>query len=208
MTGVGEGGRLTYTDAVKLLDRYGRGESWQRHCYAVSQLAFRFGTLFSGRYDIDLSFLRTAALLHDIGRYKTHDPIMHGVAGYRLLTGLGYHREAFVCASHVLFGMERDRAVQYGLPPEDFLPRSFEERLVPVLDSLVEFDRPTTIERRLSSIHSRYKDNPSFLEAIGGAAMKAREFIGKMDREFRISMEQIAAETLDDASSSAPGPSD
>ena len=187
---------LSYEDASRLIHEYGKGAIWMKHCIAVSRLGARFGEIFSERYDIDLNFLKTAALLHDIGRYKTHDPIMHGVEGYRLLSDCGHHREAFVCASHVLFGLGRAEAVRYGLPPVDFIPVTFEECLIPVLDSLADGDRPATIETRLSSIRERYKGDDFFLHRLEALAMKTREYISRMDEEFGISMEKVAAEIL------------
>src|SRR5512140_1863383 len=127
-----EVGTLSYDEALKLICHYGNGSIWIRHCMAVSRLAARYADIFSVKYDLDKCFLKTAALLHDIGRYKTHDPILHGLEGYRLLTGLGHHREAFVCASHILCGLEKDEAVQYGFPEREFMPRTLEERLIPV----------------------------------------------------------------------------
>ncbi len=192
---------LKYGDALSLVDRYGKDASWIRHCKAVSVLAKRYAEIFSAGYDLDAGFVRTAALLHDIGRYKTHDPIMHGVEGYWLLTNLGYHREAFVCASHILCGLERDEAVRHGLPDQDFIPRTFEERLIPVIDSLVEFDRPTTLHARVASIQRRYQGNDAYLQRIEQAAEKVQRFMDHVNREFCISMEDVAAETL----SAGPG---
>ncbi|MDA8079493.1 MAG: HDIG domain-containing protein [Nitrospiraceae bacterium] len=187
---------LKYGDALLLVNQYGRDAAWILHCKAVSLLAERYAAIFSSGYDIDADFVRTAALLHDIGRYKTHDPIMHGVEGYWLLTNLGHHREAFVCASHILCGLEREEAVRHGLPDQDFIPRTFEERLIPVIDSLVEFDRPTTLHARVASIQLRYQGNDGYLQKIEQAAEKAQRFMDHVNREFGISMENVAAETL------------
>jgi uncharacterized protein len=191
-----ENGSLSYDGALKLLHHYGDGSIWLGHCIAVSRLASRYADIFAARYTLDKDFLRTAALLHDIGRYKTHDPILHGLEGYRLLTGLGHHKEAFVCASHILCGLEKDEALQYGFPEQEFMPRTLEERLIPVCDCLVEFDRPTTLAKRVVSIKRRYDWNEHFLQRIETAAERVRNFIDDADREFGISMETIAAKTL------------
>jgi len=188
---------LSYDDALKLLYSYGKDAAWIRHCLAVSRVAARLGEIMSPKCTFDKEFLRVGALLHDIGRYKTHDPVLHGVEGYRLLTGLGHHREAFICASHVLCGMPGREAVLYGLPEQDFFPATLEQKLVPVIDSLVEFDRPTTLEQRCRSIIKRYKGNEQFLRRFLEAAKKAKVFLAELDNDFGISLEQIAAETLE-----------
>ncbi|MEW6116666.1 MAG: HD domain-containing protein [Nitrospirota bacterium] len=189
-------GILTYDAAFDLLSRYGNGTEWKNHCVAVAKVAMRLGELLSSVYALDAAFLRTASLLHDIGRHRTHDPILHGVEGYYLLTGLGHHREAFVCISHIMFGLTSDEAVQYGLPEEDFVPRTFEEQLVPVIDSLVEGDRPVTIEQRLASIRSRYRGNDYFLARIEEGAIKVREMISHIRRDSGVSLETVVAEVL------------
>ena len=192
---------LSTDDAHELLHRYGGDAAWIRHCKAVSRVAARVGALMTPKYGLDVEYLTKGALLHDVGRYKTHDPIMHGVEGYRLLTTLGHHREAFICASHILCGMPRAEAIRFGLPDQDFLPQSMEQRLVPLIDSLVEFDRPTTLEQRVLSINRRYHDNAWFLGRMQHAAAIARALLDEVNLELGISLEQVAAETL---SSDAP----
>jgi len=187
---------LSYDDALILLHRYGGNQVWIRHCKAVACVAARVGALMEAKYDLDVAYLKAGALLHDIGRYKTHDPIMHGVEGYRLLTTLGHHDEAFICASHVLCGLPRSEASGFGLPDQDFLPVTMEQRLVPMIDSLVEFDRPTTLEKRVLSINQRYHGNTWFLGRMEQAAAKARGLLDELNLDLGISLEQVAAETL------------
>jgi len=187
---------LSYKEAHSLLRCYGRDTAWIRHCLAVSRVAERLSKAISLNCSHDAEFLRVGALLHDIGRYKTHDPVMHGVEGYHLLMGLGYEREAFVCASHVFCGMPQAEAVRYGLPDQDFLPRTLEERLVPLIDSMVELDRPTTLEQRMLSLNRRYQGNGPFLERMQQAAQIARGLLRDLKNDFGISLEQLAAEAL------------
>jgi uncharacterized protein len=191
---------LSHDNAMKLLYRYGKEAAWIRHCLAVSRVAQRVGEIMAPRCALDTEYLTTGALLHDIGRYRTHDPIMHGVEGYWLLTGLGHDREAFICASHILCGMASAEAVLYGLPQQDFIPTTLEERLVPLIDGMVEFDRPTTFAERCESIAQRYQGNERFLQRFSVAATKAKEFLDQLHNDFGISIEQIAAEALADRS--------
>jgi HD superfamily phosphodiesterase len=163
---------------------------------AVGKVAAAFAEIFSAKCNHDPGFLQTAALLHDIGRYKTQDPILHGVEGYWLLKSLGYPSEAFVCASHIFYGLNKMEAAQYGLPEEDFLPRSFEERVIPLIDFLVEFDRATTLYDRFTSLRTRNKGNDFFLAKLDHAQRKARFLMAELDQEFNISMEKVAFQAL------------
>jgi uncharacterized protein len=187
---------LFYEEALTLLNSYGRDAAWIRHCRAVARVAERLSGALAPHNCLDTEFLRVGALLHDIGRYKTHDPVMHGVEGYHLLMGLGHEREAFVCASHVFCGMPRAEAMRYGLPEQDFLPRTLEERLVPLIDSVVELDRPTTLEHRMRSIYRRYEGNGPFLARMTQAAATAEGLLLGLKDEFGISLEKLAAEAL------------
>jgi uncharacterized protein (TIGR00295 family) len=187
---------LSYDEALRLLYQYGKEAAWIRHCLAVSRVAGHIAAIIAPQHGLDANYLKVGALLHDIGRYKTHDPILHGVEGYRLLMGLGHHREAFICASHVLCGMSGAEAVLFGLPEQDFIPDTLEQRLVPLIDGMVEFDRPTTLERRIASISARYKGNDAFLQRFGHAARISRIFLDRINSEFGISLEHIAAQAL------------
>src|SRR5512136_3102473 len=124
---------LSRDESIGLLAEYGKRAAWVKHCFAVADSASRLSHVIESRYAIDRKYLWSAALLHDIGRCVTHDPIMHGVEGYNLLMKLGHSREASVCISHILFGLEASEAVQFGLPAHDFIPRTIEERLVPLV---------------------------------------------------------------------------
>ncbi len=187
--------RLKYADALDLLHEYGNGQPWVAHCMAVSEVAHFCGEVFGQSHQIDIEFLRTAALLHDIGRYKTHDPILHGVEGYRLLNRLGYAHEAFVCASHILYGLSSGEAAQCGLPRRDFIPSSMEERLVPLIDFLIEFDRPTTLAKRFDSLRAR-SENQFFLEKLASAERIADDYMEHINRKFSVSIEEMAARAI------------
>ena len=187
---------LAYDGAVTLLHRYGGEAAWTRHCRAVSLVAERAGQALEEHCAVDRDFLRVAGLVHDIGRYRTHDPVQHGVEGYRLLTSLGHHREAFICASHVQCGLSASEAAQAGLPEQEFMPRTLEERLIPVLDSIVEFDRPTTVEQRFASLSRRYQGNGAFLDSIDRSHRRVRAVLDDLERRYPISLERIALEAL------------
>jgi putative nucleotidyltransferase with HDIG domain len=187
---------LSYSHALEILRKYSKGEVWANHCIAVGKVAAAFAPIFAEKCNSDSEFLQAAALLHDIGRYKTHDPVLHGVEGYWLLNNLGFPSEAFVCASHIFYGLNKTEAALYGLPEEDFFPRSFEERLIPLVDFLVEFDRATTLDDRFTSLRSRNNGNDFFLAKLDYAQCKAGSFMSELNQEFDISMEAVAFQAL------------
>ena len=187
---------LPYENALKILDQYGNGAAWTQHCLAVADSATIISEALKEKVNLDIEFLRSAALLHDIGRYVTHDPILHGVEGYKLLSEMGHHKEAFVCASHILYGLNSREAIQYGLPEKDFIPISFEEKLIPLIDFMVEFDKPTTLNDRFTSLRQRNIGNDYFLTKLDAAEKTAASFLLGVKEKFDISLEEIALRTL------------
>jgi len=185
--------KLSRHEAIGLLAGYGRGAAWTKHCTAVADAAACVGSVLQERRAIDLDALWSTALLHDIGRCVTHDPIMHGVEGYNLLMKLGHQDAAFVCASHVLFGLDASDAARFGLPAQDFVPRTHEERIVPLVDFLIEGDQPTTLDRRFRALRQRNASNDLFLERLDRARCAAAAFMTQLDEETGRSVEAVVA---------------
>lgn len=90
----------------------------------------------------NLEFIKTAAMLHDIGIFQTDSPafgctgkhpyICHGILGSELLRNKGYQKLALVCERHVGAGISIADIQQHHLPlPErDMIPISIEEQLI------------------------------------------------------------------------------
>lgn len=187
---------LTIQTANKILTHYADSAPWGNHCRAVAKLAGALAEALSAKTRIDVHYVRRGALLHDIGRYKTHHPVQHGIEGYLLLNRLALPREAFICASHILFGLDAESAVKAGLPGRDFIPHTIEEKLVPLADFLVQHDRGTTLDQRFASLRKRNSDHPLFLIQLDRAEQSAREFHTELDIHFAINAEQFALKYL------------
>lgn len=90
----------------------------------------------------DLGFIAEAAMLHDIGIYRTaaakigcagRDPyIRHGVIGRQMIEAYGWTDHALVCERHVGVGITVEDIQTQGLPlPErDMLPTTIEEIII------------------------------------------------------------------------------
>jgi uncharacterized protein len=111
------------------------------HCLVVRSVAEQL--LLPG---IDADLVRTGALLHDIGVYRLYDEagnldhgayLRHGVAGYDLLTELGWPEQlARFCAHHTGMGLTRADVLsqRLPLPVADYLAESAEEELLMYAD--------------------------------------------------------------------------
>ena len=130
------------------------------HCIAVSRLAGKIArnARENGR-SVDVGFVETAALLHDVGRGQTHG-IMHGVEGARVMKG--FPRYARVCERHVGGGISMHEAAELGLPPKDYLPKTLEERIVCFADKLMDGTRKMCLDEVVRKFQGRLgKDHPT-----------------------------------------------
>ena len=107
------------------------------HSEAVAKRAVRFARVLKKRgVKVDAGLVTDGALLHDIGRVKTHG-LRHGYVGGQMLRGLGFGKKiARIAEVHVAAGISGTEAKRLGLPARDFLPESVEEKLVWYADKL------------------------------------------------------------------------
>lgn len=114
------------------------------HCIRVSEKAVEMGeSLVEAGVELDMGFLESAALLHDLGRCRTHG-IRHGVAGAKIL--VCYPRYARVCESHIGGGIPASEAADLGLEEKDFIPETIEEKLICLADKLTREDEYVDID--------------------------------------------------------------
>lgn len=117
--------------------------------------------------NLDKLFLEEAAMIHDIGIFKTNahgidcvgtEPyICHGYLGADLMRKEGYPRHALVCERHTgagisLLDIEKN---DLPLPHRDMLPVSLEEQVICFADkffSKTHLDREKSIESARKSI--------------------------------------------------------
>ena len=90
----------------------------------------------------DIKFIEQAAMLHDIGIFKTHCPnihclgsapyICHGVLGREIMEGMGYPRHALVCERHTGAGITKKNILENALPLpiRNMVPISIEEQII------------------------------------------------------------------------------
>jgi uncharacterized protein (TIGR00295 family) len=149
--------KFTAGDAENLLKKYSSGEEAFNkvlsHSRAVKELALKMASRVKG---VDMDFIDTASILHDIGRFECPPgpkTIFHGVKGSEILKKEHLPRHALVAERHVGSGITKDEARKLGLPTRSYLPKSKEEKIICMADSLIFGDKPGTFEQVLE----RYK---------------------------------------------------
>jgi uncharacterized protein (TIGR00295 family) len=147
----GPGRWPTEEECIALLDRAGCGRKVIEHLRMAEKISMAIvqaitarcestsspdGKVASGTVKVDAGLVRAGALLHDIGRGRTHG-IRHAVAGAEVAHELGLPEELqLIIEKHIGAGVERGEAVRLGLPPKDYLPLTVEEKIVAHADNL------------------------------------------------------------------------
>ena len=152
---------------IELLKKYAPNEeSFKKvldHSKAVQRAALRIAEdiIANGRH-VDINFIITASLLHDIGRFQcppgTKESIKHGIIGAGILRKEGLdERYALVCERHIGSGITKEdiQEQKLDLPLKDYMPESIEEKIITYADNLIfegendTWDREGTIEQAI-----------------------------------------------------------
>tara|TARA_Y100000310_G_scaffold343886_1_gene453698 strand:- start:1666 stop:2211 length:546 start_codon:yes stop_codon:yes gene_type:complete len=95
----------------------------------------------------DLQFIEEAAMLHDIGVFKTDEPtidchgtekyIRHGVLGREILEKEELPKHAPICERHTGVGISKEQIERENLPlpARDMIPLTVEEEIIALADS-------------------------------------------------------------------------
>ncbi|WP_455392004.1 HD domain-containing protein [[Eubacterium] cellulosolvens] len=134
----------TRDECLSILRKFNCPKKVIRHILVVTELALKIAQYFP---EADLELLEAGALLHDLGRSRSHD-VNHAVVGSEMARRLGLPDEVVhIIEHHIAAGIPKAEAVKLGLPAKDYTPRTLEERIVAHADNLVEYYERCTIER-------------------------------------------------------------
>ena len=115
------------------------------HCQLVANKALTVARKL-GLSDERMQFIEEAAMLHDIGIFKTDAPsigctgtlpyICHLVEGAKILEAEGLPRHARVAERHASTGLTQEEIEAHGLPlpPKDLIPETVEEEVISYAD--------------------------------------------------------------------------
>jgi uncharacterized protein (TIGR00295 family) len=140
-------------EALALLKKYGASEDVIRHVKMVRDYAMEIAEQNPAA---DRELVEAGALLHDIGRTRTHG-IDHAVAGAEILRKEGVdERIVRIVERHVGAGLTKEDAVYLGLPPKDYLPETIEEKIVCHADNLIGNRTHITIHDAIRTAQERW----------------------------------------------------
>ena len=162
-------------EAVALHRKYGSGQVIIEHCETVARVAKVLAEEFARRgHQVDLQAVVAAAMLHDIGRSKTHT-IRHGVEGSQIVENEGADKKVVeIVRKHVGAGIAPEESTRLGLPDLDYIPRTLEERIVCFADKMVDRNKVRSFEEEVRRFRIKSHDvgrlialKESLQEALG-----------------------------------------
>ncbi len=123
----------TKDECIAFLAEAGCSEGVIEHCKAVEKHARKIAQ----KTEANMELVTCGALLHDIGRGKTHR-IQHAVIGGDIARELGLSEDiARIIEKHIGAGLSPSEAESLGLPERDYNLNTLEEKIVAHADNLV-----------------------------------------------------------------------
>ena len=108
-------------------------------------------------FKIDFALVEAGALLHDIGRSKTHS-VHHAVVGAEIAESAGLPDSVVaIIKRHVGGGITASEAEELGWPEDVYVPITLEEKVVAYADKLIEKGKRAPIDITIEKLESERK---------------------------------------------------
>lgn len=145
--------------AIRLLHKIGCSENVIRHCEAVSKLAKETAEICQKKgLEVNLELVEIGALLHDIGRSKTHS-VHHAVDGAEIAKNTGLPNSVVaIIERHVGGGITAVEAAELGWPRGTYVPLTLEEKIVSYADKLIGTSNRVPIKNTLDKLREEKLD--------------------------------------------------
>jgi uncharacterized protein len=140
---------MDYDHALRLLREHFGDNNIARHSIATSRKAVEIAEkIRKAGHPVDIELVSVGALLHDIGRCRTHD-IEHNYEGGRLLREMGFEELARAVERH-------GSNVFDEIHPSEL---TLEEKIIYLADKLTEEDGYVTLDERFRSVVQRRRQH-------------------------------------------------
>ena len=161
--------------AIRLLEKSGCSPNVIQHCKTVAKLAVKIARILQKKgYKVDIELVEIGALLHDIGRSKTHS-VNHAIVGAKIAKSARLPDAITrIIERHIGGGIPQDEAEKLGWPNRSYVPETLEERIVAYADKLIEGNERVPIDQTIAHFSRKLgKNHPAI------ARLKA------LDKEFQ-----------------------
>lgn len=150
----------TRQKALQLLKKSGCSDQVIQHCKVVTTLATEIAEKCRKKgLNVDVELVQIGALLHDIGRAKTHS-VHHAIVGAKIAESAGLPNSIVrIIERHVGGGIDREEAKKLGWPPKSYIPKTLEEKIVSYADKQIEETRRVAVERTIEKFSKELGEN-------------------------------------------------
>lgn len=151
--------KITEKEAIALLQKYSSSKKAFDIVLAHSRIVQKVALGIAKKIPcVDLNFIKTSALLHDIGRFKCpphKNSIRHGLEGAKILRKEGLSKYALVAERHIGVGITKQDIKQQKLklPLKDYVPKTIEEKIISYADNVVF----GTTKKTFQDVITRYR---------------------------------------------------
>ena len=124
-----------------------------KHCKAVAKVAVEIAEACEvNGINVNLKLVEIGALLHDIGRSKTHS-VHHAVVGAGILKAAGLSEPVIsIVKRHVGGGIAAQEAEELGWQKDVYAPLTIEEKIVSYADKLIKKSKRVPIEVTMAEL--------------------------------------------------------
>jgi len=138
--------------------------SIRQHSEKVAEKALEIANKIT-KANVDKSLIEVGSILHDIGRTKIHG-FKHALIGGKILRERGFSEKlARICETHILGGLDKEDAKEFGLPEKDYLPISLEEKIICLADKLIAGTKEVSLEERFNRWFAKYGQSSILLKS-------------------------------------------
>lgn len=182
--------RPSRVEVIALLRELGTPPAVIRHVIKVERTARRIARDISRNGErVDMELVSLGALLHDVGRSRTHG-LDHGFAGGRIVRESPAFAKLFdeedrealsrICERHIGGGIPARDAGAAGLPERDFIPETLEERIIAHADNLV-WNGVLTMEESRRAFERKFGRDSPVVKRIVELAEEIERLAGRGD---------------------------
>jgi len=171
--------------ALKLLSENGCSIRVINHCKAVEKVATKIAEACKKKgLNVDVKLVQIGALLHDIGRSKTHS-VDHAIIGAEIARSLNLPEAVIsIIERHVGGGITTEEAKNLGWPVKSYVPETLEEKIVTYADKLIEGSERVSIEQTIKKFSKKLP--PSAIAGMRKLHEEIISLVGDFDTTSRV----------------------
>jgi uncharacterized protein len=149
------------------------------HCINVSKTSLRIARAFIRKgHRLDIKLIEIGALMHDIGRSKTHG-VDHGVVGGDIARKMGLPSSIIpIIENHIGAGITSEEAEKIGLPKRNYFPRTLEEKIIAYADKIVDGKEEVDIQDTVDKFAEELGEDHPSLKRLKDLHQEIISFIG------------------------------